>query len=97
MVKIAHRPGESAFSALSTIAQTQFSSVCSVSYMDHKKDWRVIAEQPSKEMDTEKLLILADRLCEAFDEEQTPVANLQTVNWMISSSGTSAIQPAEDE
>jgi hypothetical protein len=60
------------------------------------ESWRVIAEQASKEMDPEKLLILADRLCEAFDEEQTRVANLQTVNWMISSSGTSAIQPAED-
>jgi hypothetical protein len=64
--------------------------------MDPKKDWHVIAEHASKEMDPEKLLILADKLCEAFDEEQTRVANLQTVNWMISSSGTSAIQPAEE-
>jgi hypothetical protein len=64
--------------------------------MDAKPHWHVIAEQASKEMDTEKLLILTDRLCKAFDEEQTRVANLQTVNWMIPSSGTSALQPAED-
>jgi hypothetical protein len=51
--------------------------------------WYVIAEQASKEMDPEKLLILADRLCKAFDEEHARVANLETVNSMISSSGSS--------
>ena len=60
-----------------TIAQTWFSSVCNVSYMDAKPHWHVIAEQASKEMDTEKLLILTDRLCKAFDEEQTRVANFK--------------------
>jgi hypothetical protein len=40
--------------------------------MDPKPDWHVIAEQATKEMDPEKLLILAGRLCKAFDEEQTP-------------------------
>ena len=64
--------------------------------MDPKPHWHVIAEQMSKEMDTEKLLILADRLCKAFDEERAQRATLETVNWMISSSGTSALQPAED-
>ena len=64
--------------------------------MDPKQDWHIIAEQASKEMDPEKLLILTDRLCKAFDEEQTRVANLQTVNLTISSSGTSALQPAEN-
>ena len=54
------------------------------------ESWYVIAEQASKEMDPEKLLILADRLCKAFDEEHTRVANLETVNWMISSSDSSA-------
>jgi hypothetical protein len=58
--------------------------------MNPKKDWHVIAEQASKEMDPEKLLILADRLCKAFDEERAQRANLETVNWMISSSGSSA-------
>jgi hypothetical protein len=52
------------------------------------ESWYVIAEQASKEMDPEKLLILADRLCKAFDEEHARVANLDTVNWMISSSGS---------
>jgi hypothetical protein len=54
------------------------------------ESWRVIAEQASKERDPEKLLILADRLCKAFDEERAQRANLETVNWMISSSGSSA-------
>jgi hypothetical protein len=45
--------------------------------MDAKPHWHVIAEQASKEMDTEKLLILTDRLCKAFDEEQTRVANFK--------------------
>jgi hypothetical protein len=52
------------------------------------ENWHVIAEQASKEMDPEKLLILADRLCKAFDEERARAANLETVNWMISSSGS---------
>ena len=47
-------------------------SVCNLSSMDPKPDWHVIAEQATKEMDPEKLLILAGRLCKAFDEEQTP-------------------------
>ena len=34
---------------------------------------------------TEKLLILADRLCKAFDEKRAQRATLETVNWMISS------------
>jgi hypothetical protein len=59
------------------------------------ESWRVIAEQASKEMDTEKLLILADRLCKAFDEERAQRATLETVNWMISSSGS--LQLAENE
>ena len=54
------------------------------------ESWYVIAEQASKEMDPEKLLILADRLCKAFDEERAQRANLETVDWMISSSGSSA-------
>ena len=65
--------------------------------MDPKKDWHVIAEQASKEMDPEKLLILADRLCRAFDEEHARHANLETVDRMISSSGSSACRErAED-
>jgi hypothetical protein len=53
-------------------------------------NWYGIAEQASKETDTEKLLILVDRLCEAFDEEHARLANLETVNWMIPSSGSPA-------
>ena len=56
--------------------------------MDPKRDWHVIAEQASKEMDPEKLLILVDRLCKVFDEERAQRTNLETVNWMISSSGS---------
>jgi hypothetical protein len=59
------------------------------------ESWRVIAEQASKEMDTEKLLILADRLCKAFDEERAQRDTLESVNWMISSSGS--LQLAENE
>ena len=58
--------------------------------MDPKQDWHVIAEQASKEMDPEKLLILADRLCKAFDEERARLANPKTVNWIIASSGSSS-------
>jgi hypothetical protein len=32
------------------------------------QDWRTIAKQASKEMDDEKLMILVEQLCSAFDE-----------------------------
>lgn len=32
------------------------------------QEWRAIAEQVSKEMDSAKLTILVDRLCRALDE-----------------------------
>jgi hypothetical protein len=32
------------------------------------QDWRSLAAQASKEMDEEKLLLLVDQLCSAFDE-----------------------------
>jgi hypothetical protein len=60
-------------------------------------NWCVIAEQASKEMDPEKLLLLVERLCKAFDEKHARLADLETVNWMISSSGSSACKrPVED-
>jgi hypothetical protein len=34
------------------------------------QQWRAIAEQVSKEMDSAKLTILVDRLCRALDEHQ---------------------------
>jgi hypothetical protein len=57
-------------------------------------DWRTIAEQVRKEIDPEKLLILIHRLCKAADEEDAGPANLETINSMISSSGSSPMQRA---
>jgi len=38
------------------------------------QDWRTIAARASKEMDDEKLLILVQQLCDAFDASQTKPA-----------------------
>jgi hypothetical protein len=57
-------------------------------------NWRTIAEQARKEIDPEKLLILIHRLCEAADEEHAGPTSLETINSMISSSGSSPMQRA---
>jgi hypothetical protein len=45
-------------------------------HMDSKQDWRIIAEEVSKEMDPEKLKILVERLCKAFDEKHARSARV---------------------
>jgi hypothetical protein len=47
--------------------------------MDSKQDWQIIAEQASKEMNPEKLLILVERLCKAFDEKHARRVDLARV------------------
>ena len=37
-----------------------------------RQDWRAIAEEASKEMDPEKLLVLVKQLCSAFDDGKKP-------------------------
>lgn len=37
-----------------------------------REDWRLIAEQASKELDPKKLIILVERLCCALDDRKKP-------------------------
>jgi hypothetical protein len=39
-------------------------------HLEDDRDWRSIAEQASKEMDPEKLMVLIAQLCSALDERK---------------------------
>ncbi len=43
-----------------------------------EEDWRSIAEQVSKEMDSAKLMTLVEKLCCALDSERRPKSQLAT-------------------
>jgi hypothetical protein len=40
--------------------------------------WRSLAAQASKEMDDEKLMVLVEQLCSAFDERHKPPQSEQS-------------------
>ncbi len=39
-----------------------------------REDWLPIAEQASKEMDPERLMILVEQLCSALDDRKKPAS-----------------------
>jgi hypothetical protein len=41
-----------------------------IAFMTPQSAWRDIAEQTSKEMDSAKLMVLVDKLCQAIDSER---------------------------
>jgi hypothetical protein len=43
-----------------------------MAHTPESQDWRSIAAQASKEMDDDKLMILVEQLCSAFDERHKP-------------------------
>jgi hypothetical protein len=43
-----------------------------MAHTPESQDWRSIAAQASKEMDDDKLLLLVEQLCSAFDERHEP-------------------------
>ena len=53
-------------------------------------DWRDLAEQASKEMDQERLIILVEQLCSALDGERkrTPVDRVEPLSQVIGHGAT---------
>ena len=43
-----------------------------MAHTPENQDWRSIAAQASKEMDNDRLLLLVEQLCSAFDEQHKP-------------------------
>jgi hypothetical protein len=44
-------------------------------------DWRPIAEQPSKEVDPAKLMILIGKLCRALEVERREKSRMAKIQW----------------